>query len=131
MERLDPWAPVGSFSDLELRAALGRAAELLAANTGGGRRVTTGRRSPGEAFWVYGRTGRPCRRCGTPIKARRQGTRPHDLLVLSLSAQPNRVAGGTLAVIGWSVRTRATHGPLAPLIDGTGQSVRHGLVRVR
>ena len=43
MERLDPWAPVRAFSDVELRAVLERAATLLAANTGGGRRVTTGR----------------------------------------------------------------------------------------
>ena len=73
MERLDPWAPVRAFSEEELRAVLGRAARLLAANTGGGRRVTTGRRSPAEALWVYLRTGRPCRRCGTLIRARRQG----------------------------------------------------------
>ena len=73
MERLDPWPPVRAFSDDELRSVLRRAATLLAANTGGGRRVTTGRRSPGESMWVYRRTGRPCRRCGTLIRARRQG----------------------------------------------------------
>jgi endonuclease-8 len=74
MERLDPWTPVRGFSDEELRAVLERASGLLAANTEGGRRVTTGRRSPGEALWVYRRTGRPCRRCGTLIRDRRQGT---------------------------------------------------------
>jgi endonuclease-8 len=74
MERLDPWAAVDAFSDEELRAVLRRAANLLAANIGGGRRVTTGSRSPGESLWVYRRTGRPCRRCGTLIRARRQGT---------------------------------------------------------
>jgi endonuclease-8 len=74
MERLDPWAPVRAFSDQELRGVLHRAAELLAANVGGGRRVTTGSRRPGESLWVYRRTGRPCRRCGTLIRARRQGT---------------------------------------------------------
>lgn len=73
IERLDPWASVRAFSDAELRAVVGRAAVLLAANTGGGRRVTTGRRSPGESLWVYRRTGRPCRRCGTLIQAHRQG----------------------------------------------------------
>jgi endonuclease-8 len=73
MERLDPWAPVRAFSDAQLRGALGRASALLAANTGGGRRVTTGSRSPGESLWVYRRTGRPCRRCGTLIRSRRQG----------------------------------------------------------
>jgi endonuclease-8 len=73
MERLDPWAPVTDFSDAELRAVVGRASALLRANTGGGRRVTTGRRAPGASLWVYGRSGRPCRRCGTLIRSRRQG----------------------------------------------------------
>jgi endonuclease-8 len=74
MARLDPWAQVRAFSDEDLHAVLGRAAQLLAANTSGGRRVITGRRSPGEALWVYLRAGRPCRRCGTLIRARRQGS---------------------------------------------------------
>ena len=26
-----------------------------------------------ERTWVYGRAGRPCRRCGAPIRARGQG----------------------------------------------------------
>jgi endonuclease-8 len=73
MERLDPWAPVEVFAAEELSAVLRRAARLLAANTGGGRRVTTGVARPGEALWVYRRSGRPCRRCGSRIQARRQG----------------------------------------------------------
>jgi endonuclease VIII len=74
MERMDPWAPVRASSDEELRAVLKRAATFLAANTRGGRRVTTGRNSAGESLWVYRRTGQPCRRCGTLIRAHRQGT---------------------------------------------------------
>jgi endonuclease-8 len=35
--------------------------------------VTTGVRRPGEQTWVYGRAGRPCRRCGTSIRAADQG----------------------------------------------------------
>jgi endonuclease-8 len=73
MERVDPWAPVGALSDDELGALVRRGAQLLAANTGGGRRVTTGVARPGESLWVYRRTGRACRRCGTLIRARRQG----------------------------------------------------------
>jgi endonuclease-8 len=73
MERLDPWSPVSAFSGEQLSAVVERAAALLRANTGGGARVTTGRRSPGDALWVYKRSGRPCRRCGTLIRARRQG----------------------------------------------------------
>ena len=90
VERLDPWAPVSAFSDAELHAVLRRAAEQLAANTGGGRRVTTGRRAAGEALWVYLRTGRPCRRCGTPVRARRQGSQARTTYWCP-SCQPGRI----------------------------------------
>jgi endonuclease-8 len=73
IERLDPWSPVGAFSDDELRAAVLTARRLLQANTGGGARVTTGNPRRGQELWVYGRAGRPCRRCGTRIETRRQG----------------------------------------------------------
>jgi endonuclease VIII len=73
MERLNPWAPVGWFSDEQLLGALATARRILRANTGGGARVTTGRQSRGQSLWVYRRTGRPCRRCGTLIQSARQG----------------------------------------------------------
>jgi endonuclease-8 len=73
IERLDPWAMVGSFSREELQAALRTARRLLLANTRGGARVTTGNPRRGQELWVYGRAGRPCRRCGTRIETRRQG----------------------------------------------------------
>ena len=38
-----------------------------------GMRRTTGRANPSEGLWVYGRAGRPCRRCGTLISRRKQG----------------------------------------------------------
>jgi endonuclease-8 len=73
MERADPWAAVATFADAELLALVDRARRLLAANTSGGRRVTTGIGAPGASLWVYGRAGRPCRRCGTIIRGARQG----------------------------------------------------------
>lgn len=73
LEELDPWAPVGAFDDDELLGALRTARRLLQANTRGGARVTTGSSAPSEGLWVYGRAGRPCRRCGTLIESRRQG----------------------------------------------------------
>jgi len=73
MERMDPWAPVASFTDDQLTAALATARRVLRANTGGGARNTTGNRGPGARLWVYRRTGRPCRRCGTLIRSARQG----------------------------------------------------------
>lgn len=73
LEGLDPWAPVAAFEDGELIGALRTAGRLLRANARGGRRVTTDRRMSGQALWVYGRAGRPCRRCGTLVELRRQG----------------------------------------------------------
>ncbi len=69
LERLDPWAPVGDVEDEALRHALGTARRLMRANVRGGARQT---RAEG-GLWVYGRAGRPCRRCGTRIEVRRQG----------------------------------------------------------
>lgn len=75
LERLDPWAPVAAFTEDQLRAALATARRLMRSNTRGGARVTTARPAArGSELWVYGRAGRPCRRCGTPISVRRQGT---------------------------------------------------------
>ncbi|MGI8998888.1 MAG: Fpg/Nei family DNA glycosylase [Candidatus Limnocylindria bacterium] len=73
LEGLDPWAPVGAFDDAELLGALRTARRLLQANVHGGARVTTGSPAQNEGLWVYGRAGRPCRRCGTAIQRRRQG----------------------------------------------------------
>lgn len=73
VERLDPWSPVAEFTREQLHAALVTARRLLRANTGGGARVTTGSRGRGQGLYVYGRAGRPCRRCGSPIRSARQG----------------------------------------------------------
>ena len=73
MAGLDPWSRVGAFTDAQLLDALRTARRLLQANTRGGARVTTGSPRRGEALWVYGRSGRPCRRCATLIRGGRQG----------------------------------------------------------
>ena len=73
LEGLDPWAAVSAFADDELRAALRTARRLLQANTRGGARVTTGSSARGQGLWLYGRSGRPCRRCGTLVRQARQG----------------------------------------------------------
>jgi formamidopyrimidine-DNA glycosylase len=44
--------------------------KLFEANRTTGSQITTGDRRPGHTHWVYGRAGRPCRRCGTPIRVR-------------------------------------------------------------
>ncbi|MBA4170925.1 MAG: Fpg/Nei family DNA glycosylase, partial [Chloroflexi bacterium] len=73
LEGMDPWSVVGAFSDAQLRGALATVRRLLQANTRGGARVTTESAIRGQALWVYGRAGRPCRKCGTLIQVHRQG----------------------------------------------------------
>ena len=89
MEGADPWAPVDSFTDQEVTRLVERSRSLLAANTAGGARVTTGSRSPGRSLWVYRRAGRPCRRCGTLVLARRQGDQARTTYWCP-SCQPSR-----------------------------------------
>ena len=68
---VDPGRPVGSVEDLRALADLGH--RLLDANKERFGHVTTGDTRPGREHWVYGRAGRPCRRCGTLIKKGEQG----------------------------------------------------------
>ena len=73
--------PSTAVADVEpdLRdALLATAVRLLGANArrAAPRRTTTGS-APSSAdgrLFAYGRSGRPCRRCGTPIRAQRQGS---------------------------------------------------------
>jgi endonuclease-8 len=79
MERVDPWARVGELTDGTVARLISTARRLLLVNADrrrGEERVTTGgdRAAAGQPLWVYGRAGRPCRRCGTLIVRRRQGT---------------------------------------------------------
>jgi endonuclease VIII len=60
-----PTRPVGETSDLP--AVVDLAERMLQANKNRWTRSTTGDLRPGQTSWVYGRRGRPCRRCGTRL----------------------------------------------------------------
>jgi endonuclease VIII len=70
--RVHPSRKVGDLSDPDLEALIQKARELLAANVGPAPR-STGRTLTGFRYWVYGRSGRPCLTCATPIRMLRQG----------------------------------------------------------
>ncbi|MDQ2836524.1 MAG: DNA glycosylase [Actinomycetota bacterium] len=61
-----PYLSVSEVPDLP--ALLDDAVRLLRGNLGSHNRSTTGWRQPGQQYWVYGRPGKGCRRCGTVIK---------------------------------------------------------------
>jgi endonuclease VIII len=73
MERVSPWAPVRSLSGTQLAGLVSAAQRVLRSAARDGDRTTTGDRRRGARLWVYGRAGRPCRRCGTRIEVSRQG----------------------------------------------------------
>ncbi len=68
---VEPSRPVGSVDDLPALVELGH--RLLDANKERLGHVTTGDTRAGRETWVYGRAGRPCRRCGTLIRKGEQG----------------------------------------------------------
>jgi endonuclease-8 len=77
LEFVAPFTIVADLDDSTLVRLIAAGRRLLLANahrSHGPERVTTGsdRRSLGPLY-VYGRTGRPCRRCGTPISSARHG----------------------------------------------------------
>ena len=45
---------------------------VMSANRATGRQITTGDTRRGRQRWVYGRQGRPCLRCGTPVRGDQQ-----------------------------------------------------------
>lgn len=68
---INPWRPVGSVENLTALVGIGH--RLLDANKARTGHASTGDLRPGRETWVYGRAGRPCRRCGTRIKRGEQG----------------------------------------------------------
>jgi endonuclease-8 len=68
---LTPWTRVADVADL--RAVVRRAHRLLTANKEHWHQSTTGNLQRGETHWVFERSGRPCRRCGSRIREAMQG----------------------------------------------------------
>jgi endonuclease-8 len=68
LQRLSPWTPVGQVDPERLSGTVARAHRLLTANRDDHRRTITGSRVEGQQDYVHGRSGLPCRRCGTTIE---------------------------------------------------------------
>ena len=78
---IHPFAPVSTLPDADLPRLVDIAREQLAANvltraqtlTPSIGRRTTRSLDPNSKLWVYGRGGKPCRRCGATIQSRKTG----------------------------------------------------------
>jgi endonuclease-8 len=99
-----PFRLVSSLSDAEIDCLIDAARRFMASNvaesSSAGRRTTTNT-DPAARLWVYGRQGRECRRCGSAILMRKQGTtarssywcpecQPSDVPVAGWANQINR-----------------------------------------
>jgi endonuclease-8 len=71
-----PWTAVADVADLPAVVAL--AHTLLDLGRARGTQVTTGDTRPGRTNYVHARSGRPCLRCGTPVRVAPIGTAPED-----------------------------------------------------
>jgi endonuclease VIII len=67
LARWVPWTPIGRVSGLERLVV--RAQRLLESNKSRPARSTTGEHARDRLLYVYGRGGRPCRRCGTAVRS--------------------------------------------------------------
>jgi endonuclease VIII len=106
-----PFRLVSSLSSAEIDCLVYTAKRFMASNvaessgagivTNTGGRRTTNTSDPAARLWVYGRQGRECRRCGTAILMRKQGTgarssywcpecQPSDVPVAGWANQINR-----------------------------------------
>ena len=78
---LDPFTPVSALNDADLDRLIEISHDQLAANVMSQTRTLSrhvGRRTtrslnPREKLWVYGRRGKPCRRCGAAIRSTKTG----------------------------------------------------------
>jgi endonuclease VIII len=86
---VDPRTPVGAVEDPAAMVHLTKS--LMERNRAGGRRVTTDDPRRGRELWIYGRAGRPCRRCGTPIRSFTQGPAGEGRLTYSCPGCQDRV----------------------------------------
>ncbi|MFG6402148.1 DNA-formamidopyrimidine glycosylase family protein [Microbacterium sp. P04] len=62
-------APTTPATEVDATALIDLGARMIRANLPRSERTFTGDTRPGRRFWVYGRDGKPCRRCGTRILA--------------------------------------------------------------
>jgi len=84
LARLDPFVPLAHHAEEVVRGVFERARRLMQVNLTGYPRVThpeppedaadrPGSGRGGPRYWVYGRAGEPCLRCGERVEMKRQG----------------------------------------------------------
>ncbi len=89
---VSPWTPVNEVDDLDAMVQL--AHRLLLGNRDRWDQVTTGDLRRGRRAYVFERSGKPCRRCGEPIRRAHQGSELDDRMTYWCPrCQPGPVPG--------------------------------------
>lgn len=70
---IDPFVETAQLDDRTIAAIVDVACRLMRDSVRGSGRRTTRSMDPRARLWVYGRAGKPCRRCGAAIRARKTG----------------------------------------------------------
>lgn len=78
LERLGPWTPAASLAAPTIAGLVERAHRLLDTGRRSAIQSTTGSTRRGETTFVHGRSGRPCRRCGTTVRVAMVGAPPQE-----------------------------------------------------
>jgi endonuclease-8 len=78
IQRLDPWAAVGSLGEAAVVRVVERARRLLDLNRRNAVQTTTGVNRRGQNAYVHSRSGQPCRRCGEGVRVAMIGVAPQD-----------------------------------------------------
>ncbi|HZR21983.1 MAG TPA: DNA-formamidopyrimidine glycosylase family protein [Vicinamibacterales bacterium] len=68
-----PFSRTADVADEQLDALIAIARKVMAVSVKLGQRTTRSSLNPAERLWVYGRGGKPCFKCGTPIHAKKTG----------------------------------------------------------
>lgn len=71
--RVSPWTRVADLTPEQIAKAVALSRKLLQRNAWRPEQSTTGETAPGRQHWVYQRAGKPCLRCGTPVRMAEQG----------------------------------------------------------
>lgn len=74
--------PTRPTADVDVPALIDLGVRTIRANRDRRNRTFTGMDRPGQGTWVYGRAGKPCRRCGTLILRGEIGADPTQLRVI-------------------------------------------------
>lgn len=78
LERVGPWTQTSDLDEEALTAVVDRAHRLLDRGRQHAIQTTTGSDRRGETAYVHSRSGRPCRRCGRPVRVAMIGDPPRE-----------------------------------------------------